>query len=375
MVKILIHLDWGWPRRAKIGPDRILPKLLLGLLVVKRVFYYKYFLLLVVFICIPWHQVVSMIILLLVNMLMRQYSRRTSSFSFHASIVAFCLASTICLAEYKLAVINDPDGYTNVRKAPDAKSEVVFKIEKDEPLDELFLCEPTKGQWFKAKDFFGNQGFIHKSRVFLYKDLEEKKRETLKGSWLDAVTDRVMYRKESTPHKEYPDLYYGSFDIQRVSKQFSLHTGDCEGAHRMDLLFLGEDTPEALLKSCTAHPDRDIQKLKKALPALLSESPPTTEGFKTQRGLVIGSTTNDAIRLYGNPHDKKTEDGVEILTWFWSYSMDLPKNIRLLEKEDSLWRFRSMQERQGGGASFEVTMYFRQNKLIGLKFLRDTGGC
>ena len=301
---------------------------------------------------------------------MRQFFQRTSSFSFHASIVAFCLASTICLAEYKLAVINDPDGYANVRKAPDAKSEVVFKIEKDE----LFLCDATKDQWFIAKDFFGNQGFIHKSRVFLYKDLEEKKREALKGSWLGDVTDQVMYRKESTPDKKIPELYYGSFDIQRVSKQFSLHTGDCEGAHRMDLLFLGENTPEALLKSCPGHPDRDIRELKKALPALLSESPLTTEGFKTQRGLIIGSTINEAVRLFGNPHERTSEGDSKVLSWFWYFSPDLDINVSLLEQDDSQWRFPA-KPTERSGASFSAKLYFRENKLIGLEFLRDTGHC
>ena len=304
---------------------------------------------------------------------LRNYSPR--GLWFLKAVLFMCFFISACTwAEFKLAVINDPDGYTNVRKAPNAKSEVVFKIEKDEPLDELFLCEPTKGQWFKAKDFFGNQGFIHKSRVFLYKDLEEKKRETLKGSWLGAVTDRVMYRKESTPHKEYPDLYYGSFDIQRVSKQFSLHTGDCEGAHKMDLLFLGENTPEALLKSCPAHPDRDIRELKKALPALLSESPPTTEGFKTQRGLVIGSTINEAVRLFGNPHERTSEGDSKVLSWFWYFSPDLDMNVSLLEQDDSQWRFPAkLMERSG--AFFSAKLYFRENKLIGLEFHRETGHC
>ena len=315
-----------------------------------------------------------MIILLLVNMLMRQYSRRTSSFSFHASIVAFCLASTICLAEYKLAVINDPDGYTNVRKARDAKSEVVLKIEKNE----LFLCEATKGQWFKAKDFFGNQGFIHKSRVLLYQDLNKKEKEAYNGSLLGQIRDSVRVRNRAEPSKESPGTYYGSFDIHKQLKQLCLRESErcCDGAGstETDLLFIGEDTPYDILLEVPRHLDWDIENLIKALPLLISNSSPTSEVFSTVRGLALGSGVDQAIKLFGKPHNKKVGNDVDILSWRW-HSMDLIENIGLLEKEDPLWLLRGMEVGQGRGDSFSVTMYFRQNKLIGLKFLRETGGC
>jgi len=278
--------------------------------------------------------------------------------------------SSFCYADFRLAVINDPDGYTNVRQAPSPESPVVFKIEETE----LFLCEEGEGVWWKAKDFFGNQGFIHKSRVIYYDSLKDTEKEKLRAGWLNSVTDEVSYRTESIPFKTYPEFFYNSFDINRDLKHFSYHTGDCEGAHKMDLLFTAENTPVSLLKEVPAAPDRDIEKFRMALPILVSDSPPTKEDFKTKRGLAINSDTNDALKIFGQPHSQKREGDVKVFYWFWYFSPDLDKNIRLLEKKDSVWRFRG-KPLERSGPFFSATLYFRESKLIGLIFLRDTGGC
>jgi hypothetical protein len=62
------------------------------------------------------------------------------------------------------AVINDADGYTNVRKTPDLSSEVLFSIKKNEK----FLVEDNLqlSNWFKVFDHNGNfEGWIYKSKV------------------------------------------------------------------------------------------------------------------------------------------------------------------------------------------------------------------
>jgi len=290
---------------------------------------------------------------------------------FLKAILFMCFFISACTwAEFKIAVINDSDGYTNVRKAADPHSKVVLKIEEDQ----LFLCETGKDAWWKAKDFFGNEGFIHKSKVLFYTDLNKKEKEAYKGSLLGQIRDSVRVRNRAEPSKESPGIYYGSFDIHKQLKQFCLSESACEGAHSMDLLFIGEDTPDVILEHVPHHPDWNINNIRKALPLLISNSSPTTEVFTTVRGLALGSGVDHAIKLFGRPHNKKVEDGVEILTWLW-YSMDLDENIVLLENENPLWLLRGMQERQGGGASFSVTMYFRKNKLIGLKYERNSGDC
>lgn len=62
------------------------------------------------------------------------------------------------------AVINDPDGYTNVRKYPDTKAPILFKISKGEKfsIEEL----PHATNWYKIYNYKGRyEGWIHKSRV------------------------------------------------------------------------------------------------------------------------------------------------------------------------------------------------------------------
>lgn len=88
------------------------------------------------------------------------------------SLVIFFMAVG-SYAEYRLAVISDPDGYTNVRQEPDPGSKAIFRF-KD---GDFFLCEAVKGSWWRVKDFFQNTGFIHNSRIRFYKDLPAKEKE------------------------------------------------------------------------------------------------------------------------------------------------------------------------------------------------------
>jgi len=57
-------------------------------------------------------------------------------------------------------IINDPDGYTNVRKEKSSKSEILFQIYEDEK----FILQNNEGDWWLI-EYNGNQGYIHNSRV------------------------------------------------------------------------------------------------------------------------------------------------------------------------------------------------------------------
>ncbi len=61
------------------------------------------------------------------------------------------------------AIINDPDGYINIHKDPNAKSEVIFKIYKDQTF--LVFVVDNKDWW--SVDYKSQRGYIHKSRVSL----------------------------------------------------------------------------------------------------------------------------------------------------------------------------------------------------------------
>lgn len=62
----------------------------------------------------------------------------------------------------QIGKINDPDGYTNVRKEPTTKSKVLFKILKNE----YFYYENSDiKDWCKVTNMNGKSGFMHQSRI------------------------------------------------------------------------------------------------------------------------------------------------------------------------------------------------------------------
>jgi len=90
----------------------------------------------------------------------------------------------------ELAMINDPDGFVNVRADKSADSEILFKIKETE----FFLSEPTADNWWKIDNFHTKTGFVHKSRIQLIKDLtEEKKRDLIINSINGLYDYRIKY--------------------------------------------------------------------------------------------------------------------------------------------------------------------------------------
>lgn len=68
--------------------------------------------------------------------------------------------------DVEYAVINDSDGYTNLREKPTTKSKVIRKILEDEK----FQIIEKKNDWWLIKELKnGKKGFIHKSRIKIIK--------------------------------------------------------------------------------------------------------------------------------------------------------------------------------------------------------------
>lgn len=69
--------------------------------------------------------------------------------------------SHLLKTEFHSNKINDPDGYTNLRKDKNTSSEVLQKIKSGEYIEVL----DNSGDWFLVKTKDGKQGYVHKSRV------------------------------------------------------------------------------------------------------------------------------------------------------------------------------------------------------------------
>jgi hypothetical protein len=93
-------------------------------------------------------------------------------------LIVFCTLTVF--AENKLAIINDPDGHTNVRSGQGTEFPVIATINKDE----FFYCDLTGSEWVRIiamKWIEGKQveGYIHNSIVQIVETLDKKKQEEL----------------------------------------------------------------------------------------------------------------------------------------------------------------------------------------------------
>ncbi|MCB2089418.1 MAG: SH3 domain-containing protein [Sphingomonadaceae bacterium] len=59
------------------------------------------------------------------------------------------------------AMINDPDGYTNVRAGKDSSAKVIGRINAGEK----FLTYPQDGEWWEVVMPDGRRGYMHRSRI------------------------------------------------------------------------------------------------------------------------------------------------------------------------------------------------------------------
>jgi len=71
------------------------------------------------------------------------------------------------IQEKKVATINDPDGYTNVREAMNTNSKIVAKIYEGERFD---TYPSSESNWWLIKTKKGIKGYIHKSRIKIISD-------------------------------------------------------------------------------------------------------------------------------------------------------------------------------------------------------------
>ncbi|HEV2842724.1 MAG TPA: SH3 domain-containing protein [Chthoniobacterales bacterium] len=100
---------------------------------------------------------------------MVKISRRVLVFA--AGLVV--VAATHVSAKETRAVIDDPDGFTNVRVEPNAKSAVVAKVKRGEVF--TFTFEPSSQgvEWCAVTLASGKKGYMHADRVFLHSTMAE----------------------------------------------------------------------------------------------------------------------------------------------------------------------------------------------------------
>ena len=92
--------------------------------------------------------------------------------------IALCSSGSDTYVEqlFRPGMINDKDGYTNIRKEQSQNSQVVYKMKRND----LFFYSPIGGSdWYPISKDDGGKiiGFIHKSRIIKYQSFTKTMKE------------------------------------------------------------------------------------------------------------------------------------------------------------------------------------------------------
>jgi hypothetical protein len=133
-------------------------------------------------------------------------------------LILFC--SLTALADSRLAIINDPDGFTNVRSGPGKDFLTIDTLFKND----FFYFELTdNSDWAKVTAWKGRQieGFIHKSRIQEFEKLDKTKQKVyiveVLGRQEELATnfqkawkskDSIAYRKAGRELESHNDIRY-----------------------------------------------------------------------------------------------------------------------------------------------------------------------
>ena len=124
------------------------------------------------------------------------------------------LVANISLAQQRyIGQINDPDGYTNIRKSPNSKAEIIGKLLKNE----YFFYTENSSDWYEVSTQRKVQGFVHKSRIQKVNDKELIALKINFGDYAENTHDTIVklntlkeanhffiigYTYPKIPHKE-----------------------------------------------------------------------------------------------------------------------------------------------------------------------------
>ncbi|SFS81399.1 hypothetical protein SAMN04488006_0177 [Lutibacter maritimus] len=195
------------------------------------------------------------------------------------TLLTFCSLSLF--AQNGPAIINDSDGFTNVRLGPGTDFEVI-----DTLFNEDFFYFKTDGNsdWAKVTAWKGRQieGFIHKSRIQEVKKLDSKSRKEIIIKVLDRqrtladnfraawkAKDSLAYRTtvkelESYNDTKYdpilqviPEYFCSTSDIEIIDKFFATMWADKGSANEMPSFSIGD--------CFICNPDLVLERLNKII--------------------------------------------------------------------------------------------------------------
>ena len=131
------------------------------------------------------------------------------------------LVANISLAQQRyIGQINDPDGYTNIRKSLNSKAEIIGKLLKNE----YFFYTENSSDWYEVSTQRKVQGFVHKSRIQKVNDKELIALKINFGDYAENIHDTIVklnILKEANPFfiigYNYPKIPYKETEGNELS--------------------------------------------------------------------------------------------------------------------------------------------------------------
>ncbi|WP_461633501.1 hypothetical protein [Labilibaculum euxinus] len=159
------------------------------------------------------------------------------------------IISTFQIAFGQVATIKDPDGWTNVRKLPDSKSEIIHKVFQNEVFwydyestdklqDWVLISIPKNDFSLGMSDPSYIEGFIHKSRLLQLDSLNVYKGEDFsfkyvlseftpsnriidrqEGRWVMAIDGRPVWGTDG----DFPRTQVDNIEVKIKSKAIKIN--------------------------------------------------------------------------------------------------------------------------------------------------------
>lgn len=198
------------------------------------------------------------------------------------------------------------------------------------------------------------------------KPLGKKGLFTTDNFLLPQDTLRQYYRTNNTVH----DYHYGDAGwFVSDTLQQTLIISIATDLYRMKMfVFSWKECPDTLLQEVNIYHNDEMvssiantQEVKKVLPWFIEAAAKMpSRFFTTERGLQLGDCKEEALAIYGKPHELHRMGSIDQLVWKYEGYMD-GANEKLSRR----------QPVANDSYGHTVTMYFRNNRLIALSIFND----
>jgi|GEM_PF-2557111 len=133
---------------------------------------------------------------------------------FAVLLFSFCVCNSVSAQQKSmLAIINDADGYTNIRKGKSTHTEIVGTIDTGE----LFYCYPSTDSWLRVEslkqraDDTYPYGYISKNKIQVIDSLSNAQQKNIINNIF--TLEAALYRKSNTQNIKWTGYHDSHFDV------------------------------------------------------------------------------------------------------------------------------------------------------------------